>query len=90
MLQANINNVCGLPPTKEFGPGQQMATNCGGSGGFVPFTQNTEDNITAGKACDLLKRLQQHGCTGCGSIPIDLSDDVKNGQLTVNFVSKCN
>jgi Kp4 protein len=27
-----------------------------------------------------------HGCRGCGSVPTNPGNDVKNGELTVNYV----
>lgn len=44
--------------------------------------------ITQGRIYDLLLDLINHGCKGCGSVPIDFpNNDPSNGILTINYVS---
>ncbi|KAM0810014.1 hypothetical protein AB5N19_10361 [Seiridium cardinale] len=51
------------------------------------FTQNTDKEITIEEVQKYVKGLQDNKCTICGSIPLDGGDDVKKGQLTVNYVA---
>ncbi|KAF5970439.1 TOX4 [Fusarium coicis] len=43
--------------------------------------------FTKEQSVTFLDQLRQHGCSKCGSIPVDPGNDVKNGQLTVNYVA---
>lgn len=86
------NNVCSLPGFFKYAPGQRITYYCDRfAGGLAVFTQNTSSNLSARNACSLLKRLQNHGCKKCGSIPLAFpgSNDVSKGQLTVNYVAHC-
>jgi len=85
--------VCNLPNGPAgYGPNVRIAKWCDRfTGGLAAFTQDTKTSINPRKACSLLQRLAQHGCKVCGSIPLDFpnSNDVKKGQLTVNYVAEC-
>uniref|UniRef100_A0A914Z4A0 Killer toxin Kp4 domain-containing protein n=1 Tax=Panagrolaimus superbus TaxID=310955 RepID=A0A914Z4A0_9BILA len=56
--------------------------------GFCLFLQNTKSPVKGGRIFDLLNHLIDHGCKGCGSVPIDFpeSNDPGNGILTMNYV----
>jgi hypothetical protein len=59
-------------------------------GGFCAFLQSTKYSINGGQIKNLMKDLADHGCKGCGSVPIDFdwptSNSPANGILTVNYV----
>ncbi|KAK0640760.1 killer toxin [Cercophora newfieldiana] len=63
----------------------------GFKGGYCVFPQGTASGVTGARAKKLMQDLRDHGCTRCGSVPIDFkwptSNDPKNGILTSNFVS---
>ncbi|CAF9937457.1 hypothetical protein IMSHALPRED_011145 [Imshaugia aleurites] len=52
------------------------------------FFQNlpVSNTYTAGDAAGHVKSLLDHGCSACGSDPLD-GNDVLNGELTVNWVT---
>jgi hypothetical protein len=53
------------------------------------FLQDTKSGVVGSQIQALLQELQNHGCKGCGSVPIDFtsgSNDPANGILTVNYV----
>lgn len=90
-FNALVNTVCNeVPPGNIYAPNVRIASNCHGVGGLSAFTQNTHQIITGAQACVLLRKLQDHGCRECGSVPLGGSNnDVSKGELTVNYVSSC-
>ncbi|KAK4494217.1 hypothetical protein PRZ48_014515 [Zasmidium cellare] len=55
---------------------------------FFQFTTDAEaDQRSLSKAEQLLGFLEDHGCAGCGSVPINYPNDntIANGALAVNF-----
>lgn len=61
--------VCNdVPPNNIIKPG-------------AAFVQTTSQTIMGRQACELLRRLQDHNCKVCGSIPINTGNDVSKGQL---------
>lgn len=56
--------------------------------GFCLFLQDTKGPVKGGKIFELVNHLLEHGCKGCGSVPIDFpaSNDPGNGILTMNYV----
>ncbi len=89
-LNVIANKVCNeVPPGNVYNPGVRIATNCVAASGIAAFVQSTSQSITGAQACQLLRRLQDHNCKVCGSIPINPGNDVSKGQLTVNFVGAC-
>uniref|UniRef100_A0A914Q8D3 Killer toxin Kp4 domain-containing protein n=1 Tax=Panagrolaimus davidi TaxID=227884 RepID=A0A914Q8D3_9BILA len=56
--------------------------------GFCLFLQDTKGSVKGGKIFELLNHLLEHGCKGCGSVPVDFpgSNDPGNGILTMNYV----
>lgn len=88
--------VCNFPfgrnAKRRYNHNERIAQVCDRfTGGLAVFTQDTRSTITPMQACVLLRLLMRHGCKACGSIPLDFpnSNDVKKGQLTVNYVFKC-
>jgi hypothetical protein len=57
-------------------------------GAVCAFYQNT-GGWQAKRAKDIVGHLVAHNCKVCGSVPTDYpnSNDVKNGQLTFNYVA---
>ncbi|KAF2821193.1 killer toxin [Ophiobolus disseminans] len=59
-------------------------------GSLCAFPQGTRGGIEGWKAKQLLGFIRDHGCTRCGSVPVNFpnDNDVNSaGQLTVNWVS---
>lgn len=89
-LNIIVDKVCNQTPQGNvYNPGVRIATNCVASSGIAAFIQSTSQSLNAGQVCQLLRKLQDHGCRVCGSIPINPGNDVSKGQVTVNFVSAC-
>lgn len=88
-LTAEICNQNPLSDTKP--PGAPFAqAKCGTyTEAKAVFIQSTSQSLSYGQVCDYLRKLKSHGCKGCGSIPINPGNNVKNGQVTVNYVSQC-
>lgn len=58
-----------------------------GIGGVCAFAQDTNGaGITLDRARQLMDGLLDHGCSVCGSNPTQPGNNVKNGELTVNYV----
>uniref|UniRef100_A0A914YB76 Killer toxin Kp4 domain-containing protein n=1 Tax=Panagrolaimus superbus TaxID=310955 RepID=A0A914YB76_9BILA len=57
--------------------------------GYCLFLQKTQNGINGDRIKQLVALLMEHGCKGCGSVPINYpgSNDPKNGILTSNYVS---
>lgn len=51
------------------------------------FYQNTGREWTIGQTVNFVQNLLDHGCSACGSVPVDPGNNVKNGQLTANMVT---
>ncbi|GKU16525.1 unnamed protein product [Fusarium langsethiae] len=72
----------------NFGNGDHIACIPFAFGQLCAFYQNIGDRtFTKEQSVTFLDQLRQHGCSKCGSIPVDPGNDVKNGQLTVNYVA---
>ncbi|ORX77841.1 killer toxin, partial [Basidiobolus meristosporus CBS 931.73] len=86
-----VAKICSLPSGNSYGPGVRITANCRILGDITAFTQKTGSSITTSKAWSLLHELQNHGCNECGSVPLGYPEDndVKHGELTVNYVGKC-
>uniref|UniRef100_A0A914PHG1 Killer toxin Kp4 domain-containing protein n=1 Tax=Panagrolaimus davidi TaxID=227884 RepID=A0A914PHG1_9BILA len=57
--------------------------------GFCLFLQDNSTPVKGGQIFDLINALIDHGCKGCGSIPVDWensNDPSVNGILTMNYV----
>lgn len=84
--------VCSMNPLTQYSPGQHITSGCfDDGGGIAVFTQKTTQNLYGVFACTLLNTLIQHGCKTCGSVPFDVytTNDVNNGEITVNYVNSC-
>lgn len=85
LLQDLTNTVSSHINTGRFyGNGQQII--CEIQTGVCAFTQNS-GGISGGSVTGFLNELLQHGCTVCGSVPLNPGNNVANGELTVNSVS---
>ncbi|KAF4447821.1 killer toxin, Kp4 [Fusarium austroafricanum] len=72
----------------NFGNGDHIACIPYAFGQLCAFYQNIGSRtFTKEQSVAFLDQLRQHGCSKCGSIPTDPGNDVKNGQLTVNYVA---
>ena len=63
-----------------------------GNGGLCAYLQNGA-NATGAELKVLVKKLQEHGCKKCGSIPTLVTQGINNvskGELTVNWNSHAN
>ncbi|KAH9838844.1 killer toxin [Teratosphaeria destructans] len=61
------------------------------NGGVCAFIQKTSDEFTGAQIKALMAELSNHCGGNCGSIPtgyLDGDNNVYNGELTVNYVSK--
>ncbi|KAH7076769.1 killer toxin, kp4 [Paraphoma chrysanthemicola] len=80
-----------IADSKEFSNKQRLAcVKCDGKdGGFCAFPQSMGKNerVTAKTAKEMIDKLIMKGCSRCGSAPLK-GNDVKYGQLTVNYVAK--
>ncbi|RGP81842.1 killer kp4 [Fusarium longipes] len=72
----------------NFGNGDHIACIPFAFGNLCAFYQGIGSRtFTKEQSVTFLDQLRQHGCSKCGSIPVDPGNDVKNGQLTVNYVA---
>ncbi|KAL9046363.1 MAG: hypothetical protein Q9214_000786 [Letrouitia sp. 1 TL-2023] len=81
-----INSVDDSVCVKE---GQKIACIDAGIASLCAFPQKNTGKICAPKLKALIKGLQDHGCTNCGSIPFNHLTGGNNdnlGELTVNAV----
>ncbi|KAF2447885.1 killer toxin [Karstenula rhodostoma CBS 690.94] len=80
-----------LSDAATFQDGQQiacMSCHAGKNEGLCVFTQNFGDQIVDGKQVkEAVLRLLKHGCVYHGSAPINPGNNVKDGQITVNYVT---
>lgn len=94
VLERLSNAACEINGGNQFWPGQHITQGCfeNGGGGIAVFTQRTDRVVTAEYVCRMLRVLRDHGCGTCGSIPFDYesTNDVNNGEITVNYVNDCN
>lgn len=67
---------------------EQISRNDLGTGICV-FLQGTASGVQGSQIQALFKEIRNHGCKGCGSVPIVFpgSNDPKDGILTVNYVA---
>lgn len=99
-IPALVNYISGIDETRVFKQGEHIACiayhnpfiAASTKGGVCVFLQTLPAGINGldgGKIKTLLGDIQEHQCTNCGSVPIDFptTNDVANGQLTVNYVS---
>lgn len=73
-------------PNRQFNNGQQIACT---DNNICAFVQNFGGQVSESQIGTLLGNLVDHGCKTCGSVPLGFpnSNDVSQGELTVNFVS---
>ncbi|KAJ6779966.1 hypothetical protein PWT90_03344 [Aphanocladium album] len=58
-----------------------------GNPSFCIFYQHTGREWTIGQTVQRVQNLLDHGCKACGSVPVDPGNNVKNGELTANYVT---
>lgn len=73
-------------PGRLYSSGQKIACT---DNNICAFVQNFGGQVTQSKIASLMPALVDHGCKICGSVPLDFphSNNVNNGELTVNYVS---
>ena len=99
-MPALVNFINGIDETRSFKSGEHIACVAfnnpliAGSlkGGVCVFLQNLPPgtaSLDGGKIKTLIGDIQGHNCKNCGSVPIDFpnTNDVANGELTVNYVA---
>jgi len=81
-IQGFIDN--GVDQNFQYSNGQQIAC----SGDYCAFLQNS-GGASGSQVISLINDIVNHGCSVCGSVPTGFpgSNDVSQGELTVNFVS---
>ncbi|KAI1085446.1 killer toxin [Whalleya microplaca] len=77
----------GVDVNRFYKNGEQIA--CYERSHICVFLQNT-NGAQGSKIKELAKYVDDHGCKTCGSVPTDYpnSNNVKNGELTFNYVTK--
>ncbi|PKY01205.1 killer toxin [Aspergillus campestris IBT 28561] len=81
------NKIDAIDDNAHYNNGDHIACDVDPIGsGFCAFFQSTGDGGSAADAKRLVQDLINHGCAACGSVPTGQENDVKNGQLTVNYV----
>lgn len=75
----------GIDDNRWYGQGEHVA--CDQSSGVCAFVQKAS-GASGGTLAIVARDLANHGCTVCGSVPLDFprTNDVNNGELTFNFV----
>jgi hypothetical protein len=90
-----INKANGAGDHHVFGNGEHVACLQFDNDGRLPggslcaFPQGTANGIEGWKAKQLLGFIRDHGCSRCGSVPVNFPNDNNvdsAGQLTVNWV----
>lgn len=68
--------------------GEQIA--CYQRSSICAFLQKTANGVSGANVRKLAKYIPDHGCKVCGSVQTDFpnSNDVNNGELTFNYVTK--
>uniref|UniRef100_A0A914QBT0 Killer toxin Kp4 domain-containing protein n=1 Tax=Panagrolaimus davidi TaxID=227884 RepID=A0A914QBT0_9BILA len=93
-----LNNLIqGIQGSRQYNNGEHIACVGRGKGiiglinpndGYCLFLQGTANGINGDRIKQLIALLMEHGCKGCGSIPINYPDNnPDNGILTSNYVS---
>lgn len=71
-----------------YGPGKHIACHTTDHGHKCAFFQNNGAGGNLQAAWESILHLIEHGCETCGSVPLDLeANDVKHGELTVNYIA---
>ncbi|KAF4448966.1 Killer toxin, Kp4 [Fusarium austroafricanum] len=85
--------IDGIDPNRWYNNGQHIAcvgtgAPITGNGAFCAFLQGT-GGAPGRNIKGLAHFIPEHGCGACGSVPyfFPSSNDVKDGQLTYNYVS---
>jgi hypothetical protein len=91
-LEDVCNNLCAQPDGGVVANGVHLAESCNRvKEGLAAFYQNTPVGGNVQAACVLCRKLQDHGCKRCGSVPLEGNDISVAGELTVNAVlGSCN
>lgn len=75
----------GIDDNRWYAAGEHIA--CDQSSGVCAFVQKT-GGASGSDIARAVRYLADHGCTTCGSVPLDFpnTNDVNNGEVTFNFV----
>lgn len=85
---SQVRDAVAAGPEGVWSNGQHVACVPHVTGRLCAFYQNIGSRtFNKGQSVSYLDQLKDHNCRVCGSIPTDAGNDVKNGQLTVNYVS---
>ncbi|KAG5748836.1 hypothetical protein H9Q70_008515 [Fusarium xylarioides] len=84
----DVRDAVAAGEESNFGNGEHIACIPFAFGNLCAFYQGIGSRtFTKEQSVTFLDQLRQHRCSKCGSIPVDPGNDVKNGQLTVNYVA---
>ncbi|EHK15951.1 uncharacterized protein TRIVIDRAFT_227886 [Trichoderma virens Gv29-8] len=90
-LSSALDQLRGMDQNQQFTDGQHIT--CVGSPvslgnpSLCLFYQKTGRSWTVAQTVRFVQALLDHGCEGCGSIPVDSGNNVQNGMLTANMVA---
>lgn len=89
-LSTLVDLVKGVDDNRWYDNGEQIACEWEDflSGALCVFWQKSNGN-TGAESKQYIQALADHGCGRCGSIPYGYpgSNDINNGELTVNWVT---
>ncbi|KAL7809321.1 killer toxin Kp4/SMK [Trichoderma aethiopicum] len=91
LLGTVLGQVKAMDQSKTFSDGEHIA--CAessvsiGDPSLCLFYQKTGRTFTVAQTIWYVQALMDHGCTACGSIPVDDGNNVDNGELTANMVT---
>jgi hypothetical protein len=84
----DVRDAVAAGPDGTWTDGQQIACAAHATGRLCAYYQKTGGRtFTKDQSIAYLDSLMDHGCSNCGSIPVDDGNNTNNGELTVNFVS---
>lgn len=71
--------------SRQYSQGQEIACT---DNNICAFVQNYDGTVSGDKIANLMPYLVDHRCGTCGSVPLNYpnSNDVSQGELTVNYV----
>ncbi len=85
-----ISIAPGLDHNRQYHSGENIMceTRSGGAAGVCLFLDDVSGGVSTDEIRRLLDALRNHGCTKCGSVPIDFpgSNSPANGVLKSNYV----
>ncbi|PTB61696.1 killer toxin [Trichoderma citrinoviride] len=86
-----LGQIKAMDQSQTFSDGQHIACTESsvtiGNPSLCIFYQKTGRTFTVAQTVWYVQSLMDHGCTACGSIPVDDGNNVDNGELTANMVT---